>query len=67
MNKNWTVDYFPTFCKHMLTLWINDKGYSMEISKETAEGLQRAENLETVVEIGITKEKEALRKEREGI
>lgn len=45
-DKNWTVDYFPAFCKYTLTLWMNDKGYPMEISRETAEALQRAEDRE---------------------
>ena len=39
----------------MLTLWVTDKGYPMEISREITEVIQRAENLETVVEIGIAK------------
>lgn len=57
MNKTWTIDYFPTFHKYMLTLWINEKGYSMEISEETANELQRAENMETVIEVGMAEKK----------
>lgn len=50
MVKTWTVEYCPIPNRYMLMLWIDNKAYYLDISKEFAETLGGASMLEGLIE-----------------
>lgn len=39
MNRTWSIEYCPIPDKYLLMIWLNDKSYYLDISREFAEML----------------------------
>lgn len=63
MIRTWNVEWSPISDKYVLMLWLNNKAYTLNITKEFAKTLGDAYTLEGLIEQGYINENTRLKSE----
>lgn len=67
MIKTWNVEWSPISDKYVLMLWLNNKAYTLNITKEFAKTLGDAYTLEGLIEQGYINENTRLKSENAAV